>query len=230
MCTHSSPRVRNLAIESEESPSSDAQARPALRKNVASGIARVNPFQIRWRDQKKMQRTDLHLREGSASKDAGRQTTFAPRSCGLHARSPILSGRCRINPEEVPMTFLRSAVRMARLASSIVVAATAIAAAASSVPADHAAIQEAYGRLPITFERNMGQAPAPYEYVSHGSRFQLLLGRDSAVLYLAPSSAGRSEKATMKAGPVTLRFVGARDGALRGEEEAEGKTNYLWGP
>src|SRR5712692_9525431 len=43
---------------------------------------------------------------------------------------------------------------------------------------------EAYGRLPLSFEENMGQTAREVRYVSHGSRYELFLTPQEAVLAL----------------------------------------------
>lgn len=55
-------------------------------------------------------------------------------------------------------------------------------------------IFEAYGRLPLSFEPNRGQAPAEYQYLVHGSNYELRLAPREAVVSLQlENAAGRAE-------------------------------------
>jgi hypothetical protein len=75
-----------------------------------------------------------------------------------------------------------------------------------------------YGRLPLNFEINRGQAPAGVIYLSRTR---------SGTVYLRPASVALEAK---DGGSITMRFVGARPGARpAGEEKLPGITSYLIG-
>ncbi len=76
---------------------------------------------------------------------------------------------------------------------------------------------DAYGKLPLSFEANQGQAAAPIKFVSRGSGYSILLGADEAVLKLRDAS-------------LRLKPVGANPAAqIQGEMELAGKSHYLFG-
>jgi uncharacterized protein (TIGR03437 family) len=107
-------------------------------------------------------------------------------------------------------------------------------------------IEEAYGRLPLSFEPNQGQTDARVRFVSHGPGYALFLTGDGAVLSL---HAGGPQRRPRTAGPglfasgpwaepgparpavtLSLRLVNANPGAqLEPLDELPGKSNYFLG-
>ena len=57
-----------------------------------------------------------------------------------------------------------------------------LAFAAGSQPGVHD--NETYGRLPLVFEENLGQAPGDAEFVSRGSGYSVFLKRGNATVHL----------------------------------------------
>ncbi len=55
------------------------------------------------------------------------------------------------------------------------------------LPPTPAAVQAAYGRLPLHFEANRGQVDARVDFLARGPRYTLFLTADEAVLSLTPS-------------------------------------------
>lgn len=83
---------------------------------------------------------------------------------------------------------------------------------------DRARAVDAYGKLPLRFERNDGQTAAEVAYLSRGRGSTLFLTRGEAVLALRGGSVLR------------LRMLGASaDPAIAGEEPLQGTTNYFVG-
>lgn len=85
-----------------------------------------------------------------------------------------------------------------------------------------------YNHLPLSFERNRGQADAKTEFVSRGQGYTLLLSANEAVLSLRGE---RSPKdANSGRAQIRLRLVGADAKAQATEEDKlPGKTSYLFG-
>ncbi|HEY0373015.1 MAG TPA: IPT/TIG domain-containing protein [Thermoanaerobaculia bacterium] len=84
-------------------------------------------------------------------------------------------------------------------------------------PAAAATHPSAYGQLPLTFERNEGQADPAVRYVSRGRGYSLFLTSTEAVLRL-------------KGDVVRWQIAGAdRDAQMTGELSMPGKTNYFIG-
>jgi hypothetical protein len=109
-------------------------------------------------------------------------------------------------------------------------------------PVTQTKIKEAYGKLPLRFEANQGQADAEIKFSARGSGYALFLTRTEAVLALNRSSQQESErsravemKETTDAGRarqistvLRMRLKGADAGAkLVGVDELAGKANYL---
>src|ERR1039458_7828607 len=58
----------------------------------------------------------------------------------------------------------------------------------TGIPAvGNARIVEAYGKLPLSFEANQGQADAQVKFLSRGNGYSLFLTSNEAVLTLKPS-------------------------------------------
>ncbi|HKQ52566.1 MAG TPA: hypothetical protein VJT74_09365, partial [Pyrinomonadaceae bacterium] len=87
---------------------------------------------------------------------------------------------------------------------------------------------EAYGKLPISFVANEGQADERVKFISRGSGYSLSLTPTEAVLVLAGE---RDKDAGETAAHVlVMRMVGANPSPrLTGLDELPGKVNYLLG-
>jgi hypothetical protein len=81
---------------------------------------------------------------------------------------------------------------------------------------------DAYGKLPLRFERNDGQTAGEVAYLSRGRGSTLFLTRGEAVLALRDGDAKRAV--------LRLRMIGANAApAISGEEVLPGTTNYMIG-
>jgi hypothetical protein len=119
-------------------------------------------------------------------------------------------------------------------------------------PDPSAQAREAYGRIPLSFEANRGQADGAVDFLARGAGYALFLRPAEAVFALQTadcgtrneSSAGRSSKAkaaistadTQNANcdrqskVLRMRLVGAdAEAAAEGLGELEGKANYIVG-
>jgi hypothetical protein len=91
---------------------------------------------------------------------------------------------------------------------------------------DSGTVLESYGRLPMAFEKNQGQAGHPVDFISRGAGYRVLLTRSEAVVNLAAHPA----KPSSAAGTLRMSFVGARrDSAAAGLDPLPGKTSYFKG-
>jgi hypothetical protein len=110
-------------------------------------------------------------------------------------------------------------------------------------PAQKARIVESYGRLPIGFEANTGQADKSVQFLSRGSGYGLYLTGDEAVLTLRQPVAGtgrsglqrklRPRAESVESVPddvVRMQLAGA-SGKVKptGEEPLPGRANYFLG-
>jgi len=121
---------------------------------------------------------------------------------------------------------------------------TAVASNSGSRVSDErkAQIGEAYGKLPLAFEKNQGQSDSQVQYLSHGNGYDLFLTPQEAVLALReasprPSSllhrrtataptAGTSQKSSV----LRMEFDGAnRYAAISGLQRLPGKIDYFTG-
>jgi hypothetical protein len=128
----------------------------------------------------------------------------------------------------------------------------AISTSSTSAPdrAVQARVIEAYGKLPMSFEANMGQTDARVKFLSRGSGYSLFLTSTEAVLSLqmsaaqetgtesstTPSSgyrdvhAGLTERGRTRQDTLRMKLVGANPATrVSGLEELPGKSNYLSG-
>jgi len=85
-----------------------------------------------------------------------------------------------------------------------------------------------YGALPLSFEKNEGQADPSAKFLAHGQGYSLALTRDGAILglYKQTSEESRSRaEATCR-----IKLVGANPNPqIVGTEELPGKVNYILG-
>lgn len=87
---------------------------------------------------------------------------------------------------------------------------------------DKAKLLENYGKLPLSFEPNQGQADSAVRFLSRGSGYTLFLTGNEAVMALR-----NSEKQN---GFLKLKLVGANAAPqIAGQDQFEGKSNYLLG-
>jgi hypothetical protein len=80
----------------------------------------------------------------------------------------------------------------------------------------------AYGRLPLAFEANLGQADSKVQFLARGLGYTLFLTGPNATLRLLQPN-GQIEDT------LQLRLVGARRAAARGEKKLDSVTNYYLG-
>jgi hypothetical protein len=85
-------------------------------------------------------------------------------------------------------------------------------------------VDEAYGRLPLSFEANYGRVDDEVKFLSRGSGYQLLLTSSAAVLQL------QSRSANAEAVALSMKLAGANPAPrVFGRELLPGKSNYLIG-
>lgn len=84
---------------------------------------------------------------------------------------------------------------------------------------------EAYGKLPLSFEINQGQADRQVRFLSRGSGYNLFLTSTEAVLSLPQKQTGDRASSVLRMKP-----VGANPKAkIEGLDQLPGKSNYLIG-
>lgn len=87
---------------------------------------------------------------------------------------------------------------------------------------------DVFGRLPLSFEINQGQAEAPVDFLSRGSGYSLFLSGGEATLTLQRPAA--DEGPTPEATSLRMRLIGANpEPQAVGLEQLPGKVNYLVG-
>ncbi len=95
-------------------------------------------------------------------------------------------------------------------------------ALASGQPKATHPLPVAYGRLPLAFEANLGQADPRVQFLARGLGYTLLLtGPDATLRLLRPN--GQFDDT------LQLHLVGARHAAARGDNRLESVTNYYIG-
>src|SRR5438477_2363159 len=104
--------------------------------------------------------------------------------------------------------------------------------------ASQARLAEAYGKLPLSFEANQGQADRRVKFLSRGSGYTLFLTGDEAVLALRSRQSsvvsGQLQKTTdhglRTTDTLRMKLLGANRAAkVTALEELPGKSNYLVG-
>jgi len=125
----------------------------------------------------------------------------------------------------------------------------ALAAKESQPSAEQIRVSEAYGKLPMSFEANVGQTASDVKFLSRGDGYQLYLTPTAAVMTLSGGGAEGAERNVKPALSVSKDPVGARFNApapqqavvkmkflgaaarpkLSGESVLPGKVNYFVG-
>jgi hypothetical protein len=116
--------------------------------------------------------------------------------------------------------------------------------APASSDASHSALRESYGKIPLSFEANLGQTDAQVQFMARGSGYALFLTPGEAVLSLQKpagsesSPAARNSRAAV-AGPeadgaasavLRMQVVGGNvDAPAAGLGELPGRVNYFLG-
>jgi PKD repeat protein len=93
-------------------------------------------------------------------------------------------------------------------------------------------VLEAYGRLPLSFEPNLGQTDGLVRFVSRGDGYTLFLTQTSAVLSLSEKLGPGPRDAALQSRTTSLsmELVGAKANAqISGTDELPGKSNYFIG-
>jgi hypothetical protein len=125
------------------------------------------------------------------------------------------------------MELLPTAALLVMMLSSAVGAraeADATARGVSSEAPGQLAVHEAYGRLPLSFEPNQGQADREVKFLSRGRGYTLFLTAGEAVLAL--QRPGERREASI----VRVSLAGAnRDIGVEGLDELPGKVSYFMG-
>lgn len=93
---------------------------------------------------------------------------------------------------------------------------------------------EAYGKLPLNFEPNLGQADERVKFLSRGKGYTLFLTATEAVLTLRAAKPAlentSAQKRSLKSAVVRMQLLGSRSNPqIEGEEAFEGRVNYLTG-
>ena len=100
-------------------------------------------------------------------------------------------------------------------------------APAEAPTADRHQLAETYGKLPMSFEPNVGQTDDSVRFMARGHGYSLFLTKDSATLSL--QRYGKSGKVESQSA-VRMRIDGANEmAAVEGEGQTEGRSNYFIG-
>ena len=90
-----------------------------------------------------------------------------------------------------------------------------------------------YGRLPLSFEPNLGQAPGDFDFVARGSGYSLGLSSDRAILSLRqgrPADDAQPDATPALNTTIGLRLLGAATGLrAQPEQPLAGTMNYFTG-
>src|SRR5580658_893533 len=142
------------------------------------------------------------------------------------------------------MKTLQVVTRAASLTAALVLFGAALLRADSGTPdpAARARIDNSYGKLPLQFEANQGQQPAPVKFLSRGQDYTVFLTPDGAVISLrklrketrvawpTPPVSPAREANLEAAADLRLKLEGANPGVtLTGADTLPGAVNYFLG-
>ncbi|MDQ3009098.1 MAG: hypothetical protein M3X11_00120 [Acidobacteriota bacterium] len=123
------------------------------------------------------------------------------------------------------LSLLSSQSSWLKSASGISLAASAEKSTpAASGSAKRALIRENYGKLPLRFEANQGQAAVPVKFIAHGQGYAFFLTDNEAVMEQGKPGQGNTS-ATLR-----IKLAGAnRQPRISGAAQMPGKMNYFIG-
>jgi hypothetical protein len=138
---------------------------------------------------------------------------------------------------------LAAAANPVPFVSTVSPVAVAPASGTAANPPAHRAVVQSYGKLPLSFEPNRGQAAEPVKFMARGSGYTLFLTNQEAVLSLGadkakPATRPRTPKAGARSAALPpqsrtalrMKLVGANpDVSAEGTDELLGKSNYFIG-
>jgi hypothetical protein len=105
-----------------------------------------------------------------------------------------------------------------------------VAASSQGATLSPAQVREAYGRLPLSFEANHGQADASFDFAARGAGYTLGLSSSEAIFVLARRSKEESKRAKLRSRTLRMKLVGADDSASsKGVDQLPGTVNYFLG-
>ena len=134
-------------------------------------------------------------------------------------RRSRLGSRLRITAAVAALTSVALLIGTQGPEAQSKIAGTPVASAAVSM----APVREAYGRLPLTFEANHGQATGSVDFLARGAGYTVALSPHEAALALKRS-------ADAPAATLRMSLVGANPNARgAGATPQEGKVNYFTG-
>jgi hypothetical protein len=96
------------------------------------------------------------------------------------------------------------------------------------------ALDKTYSKLPMSFEKNVGQSRAGADFIARGSGYSVFLAPGEALLALKKQEpSDRTSDAFPKhkegAATIRMRLVGSGPARAAGEDQLPGKVNYLIG-
>lgn len=104
------------------------------------------------------------------------------------------------------------------------------------------ALPNNYGKLPLSFELNQGQAPSDVKFLAHGPGYVMFLTADESVLFLRskgganllstllPDDGSKSTTSAEKPAVLRMKLLGAnREANVTGDEALPGKADYFIG-
>jgi hypothetical protein len=104
------------------------------------------------------------------------------------------------------------------------------------------ALPNNYGKLPLSFELNQGQAPSDVKFLAHGPGYVMFLTADESVLFLRdkggmnllstllPDDGSKSTTSAEKPAVLRMKLRGAnREANVTGDEALPGKVDYFIG-
>ncbi len=115
-----------------------------------------------------------------------------------------------------------------------VAAAPLVAAAAQPAPKaspfSSAQVIENYGKLPLSFDANQGQADARVRFISRGNGYSLVFTDSGAVLALSKEAPARKRSEPVVTDVIGMELAGAGDSLrVTGSDRLPGNANYFRG-
>ena len=121
------------------------------------------------------------------------------------------------------------------MAAAVVICQDQMPATLSREASRNVKVLEAYGRIPLHFEENAGQAAAPVRFLARGPGYAVMLTAAETVIAIdspepqSPKMRASGDPTSRRRAAMTLKLAGAHACSIKGEDELPGRSNYLRG-
>ncbi len=191
--------------------------------NPGSGALSVSSITIAGTNATSFSQTNTCGTTLAVGASCGITVTFKPTVVGSLTAALTVADNASGSPQKVALSGTGSA-------TSVRLPPRKAIAASENNDAVRAQVAANYGRLPLRFEANQGQAIQSARYVARGSGYALSLNSQEAILTLGRFVSGKTPHGQPRPDVLRMQLAGANpQAAPMGLDQLPGTSNYLLG-